>query len=421
MRGVFVDPTPLRLDRDFRLLWAGQAVSTTGRMITAVVLPYQVYVLTGDVLSVGALSLVQLVPIMIFALGGGAVADAVDRRRLLLVTQLALAACSLALAVIALQPAPSIVAIFAVAFASAGFGAVDQPARASAIPRLVPVERLSAAIGLNQLVFNGAAVIGPAIGGIVLATAGIATAYMVDVVTFGAAIVALLLIRPIPPAPGATRPSVRAVLEGLRYARRRREVLATFVVDINAMVFGSPRSLFPALALDVFKVGPAGVGLMSAASGFGALIGALFSGWTATVRRPGRAVLGAVAVWGLGITAFGLCTFSFPLALVFLAIAAGADVISAVLRSSIVQILTPDRIRGRVSSIHILVVTGGPRVGDAEAAVVAAAFGTQASVVSGGLLTLAGLGVIALAMPEFGRLDMRTAMADAPAAAAAPG
>ena len=421
VRGLFVDPTPLRLDHDFRLLWTGQAISTVGRMITAVVLPYQVYVLTGDVLSVGALSIVQLVPIIVFALGGGAVADAVDRRKLLLVTQLALAACSLALAVVAVQPEPSITAIFATAFVSAGFGAVDQPARASAIPRLVPTERLPAAIGLNQLMFNAAAVVGPALGGIILATTGIAAAYAVDFVTFGAAIVALLLIRPIPPAPGALRPSLHGVLEGLRFARRRREVLATFVVDFSAMVFGSPRSLFPALALNVFKVGPAGVGLMSAAVGLGALIGALFSGWTATVRRPGRAVLGAVAVWGIGITAFGLCTFSFPLALAFLALAAGADVISAVLRSSIVQILTPDELRGRVSSIHILVVTGGPRIGDAEASVVAAAFGTQVSVVSGGLLTLASVGIIALAMPEFGRLDMRAAMAEVPAVAATPG
>jgi MFS family permease len=413
--GVLVDPTPLRLDRDYRLLWIGQAISVVGRMITAIVLPYQVYVLTNDLLSVGALSLVQLVPILIFSLGGGAVADAVDRRRLLLITQLGLAACSLALAVIALTPAPPIAAIFAVAFVAAGLGAVDQPARASAIPRLVPIERLPSAIGLNQLVFNGAAIIGPALGGIVLAVAGVSAAYLIDVVTFGAAIVALLMIAPIPPAPGAVRPSIAAVVEGLRFARKRREVLATFIVDLNAMVFGSPRSLFPALALDVFKVGPAGVGFMAAAAGLGAFVGAVFSGWTSTVRRPGRAVLVAVAVWGLGIVGFGLSTFSFPLALLFLAIAEGADVISAVLRSSIVQILTPDALRGRVSSIHILVVTGGPRIGDAEASAVASVIGVQGSVISGGLLTLAGIGVIALAMPEFRRLDMQVAMADASA------
>ncbi len=379
-------------------------------MITQIVLPYQIYVLTGDLLAIGALSLVQLVPIVIFALGGGAVADAVDRRRLLLVTQLGLTATSLALMVLALQPAPSVLAIYATAFVAAGLGAVDQPARASAIPRLVPTHRLTAAIALNQLVFNASAVVGPAIGGVVLATAGIAAAYAIDVVTFIAAIVALLLIAPIPPSPGANRPSLAGILEGLRFASRRREVLATFVVDINAMVFGSPRSLFPPLALDVFGVGPAGVGLMSSAAGFGALVAALLSGWTTTVRRPGLAVLVSVAVWSIGIAGFGLATFSFPLALLLLAVASGADVISAVLRSTIVQQLTPDGLRGRVSSIHILVVTGGPRVGDAEASAVAAVVGPAGSVVAGGLLSLAGVGLISLAMPEFRRLRLAPGM-----------
>lgn len=417
---LLADPAPLRLDRDYRMLWIGQAISVAGRMITTVVLPYQIYVLTSDVWSLGVLSLVQLVPIMLFALGGGAVADAVDRRRLLLITQLGLAATSLALVLLATLPAPPVLALYAVAFVAAGFGAVDQPARASAIPRLVPPERLPAAISMNQLVFNGAAVIGPAIGGIVLATAGIGAAYFIDLVTYGAAIIAVLMIAPIPPAAGAARPSLRTVTEGLRYARSRREVLATILVDINAMVFGSPRSLFAPLALDVFRVGPAGVGFMSSAVGLGAFLAAIFSGWTSSVRRPGRAVLIAVAVWSLGIVGFGLATFSFPLALLFLAIAAGADVFSAILRSAIVQLVTPDALRGRVSSIHILVVTGGPRIGDAEASAVAAVMGTQFSVVSGGVLSLLGLGAIALAMPEFARLDMAKAQAAAAAGEAAP-
>jgi MFS family permease len=409
--GILVDPAPLRLDRDFRILWIGQGISTVGRTFTLVAIPYQVYVLTGDLLAVGALSIVQLLATVIFALGGGAVADAVDRRRLLLLTQLGQAGCSLAFLVIALTAAPSLVAIYVVMFVSTALGSIDGPARAAAVPRLVPAERLQAAIGLNQLIFNAAWVIGPAIAGIVIASRGVAAAYAIDVVTFASVIVALLLMSPIPPAPDAARPSLAAVAEGLRFARRRREVLATFVVDISAMVFGWPSSLFPALALDVFGVGPAGVGLMWSAVGFGAMLGALFSGWTSTVRRPGRAVLIAVAVWGLAIIGFGLATFSFPLALGFLALSAGADVISAVLRSSIVQILTPDSLRGRVSSIHILVVTAGPEIGNAEASVVASIIGTQGAVVSGGLLTLAALGVIALSIPEFSRLDLRKAIA----------
>jgi MFS family permease len=414
---LIVDPAPLRLDHDFRLLWAGQAVSTAGRMMTAIVLPYQVYVLTGDVLAVGALSLVQLLPILVFTLGGGAVADAVDRRRLLLVTQLGMTAVTIGLALVALVPAPPVAVIFALAFVAGGLGAVDQPARASAIPRLVPPERLQSAISLNQIVFNAGAVVGPALGGIVLAVLSISAAYFIDAATYVAAIIALLLIRPIPPAPGAVRPSLGAVMDGLRFARRKRPVLGTFVVDLVAMVFGSPRSLFPAMALDVFKVGPAGMGLMSSSIALGAMVAALFTGWTTGLRYPGRAVLIAVAVWGLGIAGFGLATFSFPLALLCLAIAAGADVISAVIRSFIVQSLTPDALRGRVSSIHILVVTGGPRIGDAEAAAVAAVASPSLSVVSGGILTVLGVGLVALAMPEFARLDMRVAESETAAEA----
>ncbi|MEI7745276.1 MAG: MFS transporter, partial [Chloroflexota bacterium] len=334
---MVVDPAPLRLDRDFRLLFIGQAVSTAGRMITAMVLPYQVYVLTSDLLAVGALSLIQLVPILVFTLGGGAVADAVDRRRLLLITQSLLAIATLGLAALALLPAPPLLGIYALAFITSGLAAVDQPARSSAIPRLVPPERLQSAINLNQVMFNGGAVVGPAIGGIILAVVGVSMAYFVDFVTYGAAILALLLIAPIPPAAGAQRASIAAVREGLRFARRRRPVLGTFVVDLVAMVFGSPRSLFPAMALDVFRAGPAGVGLMSSAVAFGAMVAAFFTGWTTGIRRPGRAVLVAIAVWGIGIAGFGALSFSFPLALLCLAIAAGADVISAVLRSYIVQ------------------------------------------------------------------------------------
>ena len=409
---LVVDPAPLRLDRDFRLLWAGQAISTAGRMITAIVLPYQVYVLTGDVLAVGVLSLVQLVPILVFTLGGGAVADAVDRRRLLVVTQVGLAGATLGLALLAMLPEPPLAGIYALAFVAAGLGSVDQPTRASAIPRLVPAERLQSAIALNQLVFNAGAIVGPAIGGVIIATLGVTAAYALDALTYGAAIIALLLMRPIPPAPGAVRPSVAAVVEGLRFARRRPPVLGTFVVDFVAMVFGSPRSLFPAMALDVFGVGPTGVGLLSSAMALGAMVAAFFTGWTTSLRRPGRAVLFAVAAWGAAIAAFGLVTFSFPLALLFLAIAAGADVTSAVIRSFMVQALTPDALRGRVSSIHILVVTGGPRIGDAEAAAVAALTSPAFSVVSGGLLTIVGVGVVALLMPGFARVDMRTATAE---------
>ncbi|MFM2106891.1 MAG: hypothetical protein RL338_1923 [Chloroflexota bacterium] len=407
IRSVLVDVEPLRRDRDFRLLWIGQIVSGTGRQITAVALPYQLYVLTGSTLAVGLLAVVQLVPILAFALGGGAIADAVDRRRLLILTQLGLMATSVAFAGLSLLASPPLVLLYAVAFVSAGLAALDGPARSSAIPRLVPRERLTSALALGQLSFQVISVAGPLVGGLILATAGLVAAYVVDAVTFLAALAALLLIAPLPPAPGAPRPSLRSIAEGLRFARGHRPILGTFVIDLNAMVFGFPTSLFPALALDVFKVGPAGVGLLNAAPAVGALIGALLTGWTSRVVRPGRAIAAAVGAWGLAIVAFGLLTASFPLALACLAVAGAADVVSAVLRNAIVQLETPDELRGRVMSIHTLVVTSGPKLGDAEAAAVSAVVGPTASVVSGGILTLVGLAWIVRAFPELIRYELR--------------
>ena len=407
---ILVDLEPVRRDRDFRMLWLGQLVNGLGRQVTVVALPFELWQLTHSSLSIGLLALVQLVPILIFSLGGGAVADAVDRRRLLIVTQLLLAATSLALAVLAAQPSPPVWALYAVAAIAAGVGAVDTPARSSALPRLVPRERLPAAIALNWLSGQTVAVAGPVFAGVLIATSGVATAFAFDVLTFLASLAALLVIAPIPPHPEARRPSLHSIAEGLVFARDRRIVLATLAIDFDAMVFGMPSSLFPQLALTVFNTGAAGYGLLNAAPAVGALIGAAFSGWVGSVRRPGRGVVAAVAGWGAAIVAFGLLTAYFPLALICLAVAGGADVISAVLRSSIVQLATPDRLRGRLSSIYMLVVTSGPRFGDAEAAAVAAVAGPQFSVVSGGVLCLLGLIVVVRLFPqltayELGRAD----------------
>ncbi len=371
-----------------------------GNQITRIALPYQVYVLTHSILAIGALTFFQLVPILAFSLGAGTIVDAVDRRRLLLWTQVGLVACSLALVGLALLPATPLPLLFAVAFVAAGLGSVDQPARSSSIPRLVPAERLPAAIALNQLNFQAASIVGPALGGLLLVTVGLPGAYAVDVISFGASIAALLAIAPLPPLGRITRPGLAAIQEGLAFVRGRRIITSTFAIDLAAMVFGMPTALFPVLALDVFRTGPVGVGLLAAAPGAGAFLGALLSGWMSRVRRAGRAVAVAVVVWGLAIVGFGLATFSFPLALGFLALAGAADVLSAVLRSTIIQLATPDELRGRVASIHILVVTSGPRLGDLEAAAVASAIGAQASVVSGGLLCLAGVAVVVRAFPE---------------------
>jgi MFS family permease len=400
---VLLDTTPLRLDRGYRWLWAGQSISGIGNHVTRLALPYQVYAQTGSTLAIAGLTLFQLVPILVFSLGGGAIADAVDRRRMLRITQLGMMACSLILAILAFQPSAPLPILFLVAFAAASIGSLDQPARASAVPRLVPRERLAAAVALNQLNFQIASVVGPTVAGLLIATVGLPAAYLVDVATFAASFVALFRIPALPPLADAVRPGLTAIREGLRFAFDRRVILATYAIDLNAMIFGMPTSLFPVLALDVFHAGPQGLGLLAAAPSVGALLGALLSGWVSTVRRVGLAVIVAVAIWGVAITLFGLSEFSFLLALFFLAIAGAADVLSAVFRSTIVQLAAPDQLRGRISSIHILVVTSGPRIGDLEAAAVASVIGAQASVISGGLLCLVGLVGVVRLFPELAR------------------
>ena len=399
-RGFVIDLEPLRRDSDFRRLWTGQAVNTIGSQITRVALPYQVFVHTGSMAAIALLTLVQLIPIMLFSLSGGAIADAFDRRRVLLITQVGLAVSSAALVLLSLQREMSMPALYAVAFVAAAFSAVDWPARTSATPRLVPPERLRAAIALNQLTFNGGSVLGPVIAGVLIGTVGAAGAFAADVATYLFSLAMLLRIRPIRPLHGASRPGLAAVREGIRFVRSRRVILSTFAIDLNAMIFGMPTAVFPALALDVFRVGPIGLGLLNAAPAAGAFIAIAFSGALQRVRRIGRGIVLAVVAWGAAIAFFGLSTLFFPVALLFLAIAGAADVISAVFRSSVVQMEAPDELRGRVAAIHILVVTGGPRVGDIEAALVASAIGAQLSVISGGLLCLLGVVGVLKAFPE---------------------
>ena len=410
LRGLLLDIEPLRLYRDFRIVYFGQIVSNTGRQVVVVALPYQLYVETQSPLSIGLLAFVQLVPLLVFSLWGGAIADSFEQRRLLLLTQSGLLLTSLALTGIALLDQPPIFLIYVVAFLAASISAIDQPARSAATYRLVPREDLPRVIALSQAGWQLPSVIGPALGGLLIATVGLPAAYFVDTLTFAVALVAVALISPLPALREGRRPGVDAVLEGLRFVRRIPTILATFVIDLDAMIFGLPVAIFPILALDVFQVGPQGLGLMAAAPAAGALVGALLSGWCARVRYQGRAVMAAVTAWGVSITLFGLTTLvptsaGFTLALGFLAMAGASDAISAVFRSTILQVSVPDRLRGRLSSIHLAVVTGGPRIGDMRATTVAALTSAQFSVVSGGLLCILGVAVTAWLFPQLGAYD----------------
>lgn len=398
-RRILPDLSPLRDSRQYRLLWTGQLVSFLGRQVTVVAVPLHVFLLTDSSLAVGMLGIAQFVPLLAFSLVGGAVADAMDRRKLLLVTQALLASTSVGLALNATGGDPAVWPLYVLTGAAAGLSAIDSPTRTAAIPGLVRRDQLPAALALNQVLYQVGQVVGPAVGGVAIARFGFAAAYWVDAVSFLAAAVAVVRMDPMVPAGGGTRAGVRSIAEGLRFLKGRRALQGTFLVDINAMVFGMPRALFPELGTAVFGGGAATVGLLNAAPAAGALVGALTTGWVSGVRRPGVAVLWAVAVWGLAIAAFGLVPW-LPVALALLALAGAADVVSAVFRNTILQLEAPDRLRGRLNAVHIAVVTGGPRLGDAEAGAVAALAGTRFSVVSGGLACVVGVAALARLLPE---------------------
>jgi MFS family permease len=404
---LLADVTPLRVSRDFRVLFAGSAISYLGRQLTVVAIPFQVFLITRSSLAVGMVGLVTVFPLVALSLAGGAIADAVDRRKLLLVTQILSASTSAGLALNAGSSSPRLWPIYVLAALSAGLAGVDLPARNAVIPKLVGRELFPSAAALSQIQYQTGQVVGPALAGLVIGHVSIAAAYWIDVASFVAAVVAVLAIAPQPPEGGGTKASLASIGEGLRYLKGRRLLVSTFLIDIDAMVFGMPRALFPALGTQFFGGGAATVGLLYAAPGAGALLGALTTGWVGRVRRQGWAVIVAVAIWGAAIAGFGLVPW-LPLALALLAVAGAADVISAVFRNTILQLSVPDALRGRLSSVHIAVVTGGPQIGDAEAGAVAALTSARTSVVSGGLACILGVLVLVRFVPELARYDAVT-------------
>jgi MFS family permease len=399
---VLADVTPLRQSAAFRRLFVGQLVSFLGTQVTIVAVAIHVYRLTESSFAVGMVSLVQLPPLLLGSLIGGAIADSTDRRRLLAIMQILLGVCGAGLAVNAMLPAPALWPLYAFTAIAAAFSGVDRPARSAVIPAVVGRSQVPAAFALWQIHLTLGLALGPAVGGLLVGRFGLATAYWVDVATFGLALVAVLGLPPLPPEGGGTPVTRSSILDGVRFVRTNQALQGTFVIDINAMVLGMPRALFPALGATVFGGGAQTVGLLFAAPGVGALLGAVTSGWVGQIRRQGLAVLVAVAVWGAAIALFGVTSW-LPLALVLLGVAGAADVVSAVFRNTILQLAVPDALRGRLSALHIAVVTGGPRLGDAEAGAVAALAGNRVSVVTGGLGCMVGVAVVARLLPEFTR------------------
>jgi MFS family permease len=407
-RSVVADVTPLRVSPAYRRLWIGLTVSNLGQQMTAVAIAIQVFAITGSSLSVGLVGLFALVPLIGFGLYGGAIADAVDRRRLLLVTSSGLAVMSAVLFGQALMGLRSVGLLYAVVAVQSAFFAVNNPARGAVVPRLLPLGLLPAANALGQVTFNLGYTLGPLLGGAVYGLFGPQAAYGTDLLTFGAALYATWRLPSLPPLGGGhERAGPAMVAEGLRFLRGQRILLMAFAVDLVAMVFGMPRALFPAVAETFYGGGAGTVGLLAAAPAFGALAAALFSGGLSRVRWQGRAVLIAIVVWGAAIAAFGL-TRTLVVGMAFLAVAGAADMVSAVFRTTILQVATPDALRGRLQGVFIVVVAGGPRLGDVESGAVAQLFTPTVSIVSGGLLCIAGVLLLAARYPGFARYDAQS-------------
>jgi MFS family permease len=401
---LWLDVSPLRDSPQYRRLWVGDLFAAAGSQLAAVALPYQVYRQTGSSLAVGLIGLAALGPLLLGSLAAGAIADAFDRRRLLIVSQLASVAGCMVLALLTAAGRPPLGVLYVLAALLAFASSIESPVRNAVIPSLVGLERVPAASALNQIVDQTSQIAGPALAGVLLAAFGIATTYTVGMVGFALGVVVALGLPSLRPIGEVTAPGWAALIEGLSFARSQPALLGTFIVDLNAMVFGMPRALFPALAAGTFAVGPRGLGLLYAAPAVGALLAALSSGWIGHVRRQGMAVMASVVAWGLAIAVFGLVPGDlFWLALLLLAVAGAADVVSAVFRNTIMQQVAPDQLRGRMAALHIAVVTSGPRLGDAESGLVASATSVSFSVVSGGVICIAGVALMQLLAPALAR------------------
>ena len=406
LRGAALDLTPLRESKPFRRLLFGEAVSVLGTQITIVAVPIQVYAQTRSAAAVGLVGLAGLLPLIVFGLYGGAIADAVDRRKLVLVTTLGQAALALGLVAQAVAGLESTALLYAVVAAQAALFAVDSPARQAFVPRLLPVHLLPAANALKQVEFNLGVTVGPLLAGLLIGRYGYGAAYGLDALTFAAALISVAGLPSMPPAGGGRPAGLRSVLEGLSFLRTRQVLLMTFVVDLIAMVFAMPRALFPALAEQVYGGGPQTAVLLYSALAAGALLGALFSGRLGNVTRQGAAVLVAIVGWGLAITLFGL-TDVLWLGLALLAAAGAADMVSAVFRVAIMQAAAPDEMRGRLGGVFIVVVGGGPRLGDARAGGGAELVGLQGSSIAGGLTVVGLTAAIAAVASRFRAYDAR--------------
>ena len=402
--------------RDFRYLISGHFLSLTGTQMQHVAVVWQLYLFTRSPLSLGLLGLFRIAPVVLFALGGGVIADAFDRRRLMLISQTVLALVSLAFAVSTYFGWANAYSIYGLTFLAGAAVAVDSPTRQALVPQLVPRDHLANALSLNALAWQLGNIIGPPIAGWMLATVGIAPIYVIDSASFLAVIAALLLMKHRAPPRSGAEVSLKAALDGLSFIRRSPLILSTMLLDFVATFFGGSMLLMPIFADQILHVGARGLGLLYSAQPIGAALAAGALSLLHVPRRQGAAVLVAVASYGAAIATFGLSPY-FWLSLFALAWSGASDAVSTVVRVTLRQLLTPNELRGRMTSVNMMFFMGGPQLGEVEAGVVAKAFGARFSVASGGILCILAAGIVALLSPSLRRYGSSQAPAPVPAPA----
>ncbi len=407
-RSHLMDLTPLRISGEYRSLFVGHSVSYFGDSIVAVVVPFQVFAITGSVFAVGILGLVQLVPVFVFPIVGGAAADAMDRRRLVIVTNVLLAGMSLLMALNASRSAPLLWPLYVFAFLSAGLYTFNRPAFDTWPARLLEPGLLPSSNALEAGFGTFASMVGPLVGGMLLATVGASTAFVFDACTFVVAIAMIARMRPSPPATDEDEVSWEAIKDGFRFLKGKRNVQSVFLADLNAMTFGWPMALMPAVALSLGGVDHQAqvLGFLFAAPAAGSFLTTILSGRAKNVRRQGRAILVANIVWGAAIAVFGL-VHSVWAALLLLAVASAGDMVSGIYRSSILQAAVEDRYRGRLGGIAMATWATGPSLGEVESGIVATVTSVPISIVSGGLITIAGVAAIRWYAPGFWNYDAK--------------
>ena len=400
---MLIDITPLKVSRDYRLLFFGQLVSFFGSMMTFIIVPWQMFQLTKSSAMVGYIYLAEFVPMVCLAFVGGALADALDKRKMLRLTEIGQTLVTLILLVNSLLPNPQIWVLFVAVAMHAGFAAIQRPAFESFIQKVIPSELMSAVMALNSIRFSLGAIVSPAVGGIIATQFSSSIASAIDLRTVAASLVAVVLLKPGPSPENAERPSWQSVKKGWAYAFSRRELLGTYLIDIAAMFFAMPQALYPALA--VFY-GEKYVGFFPAAIAAGALVASLTSGWTKNVHRHGLLVIVAAVLWGVAIVFFGLSESLVP-ALLFLGAAGFFDMISGIFRGAVWNQTIPNFLRGRLASIEMISYLTGPMLGSAKMGVVAERFGVKTALVSGGVLCIIAVGVLAALLPQFVAYDGR--------------